>query len=96
MTKVFPSGCLKTEGRISKTRGRFKRTVALAATVTLLSQNFAWAVCSNGGNLPADGFVIGRDAIVSTAANFSPNVFTGTAGSIFTLRSTNTTTPPNR
>jgi hypothetical protein len=83
MTKVFRGGILKTDVSRKKAGSSFRRTVALAATVTLLSQNFAWAVCSNGGNLPADGFVIGRDAIVSTAANFSPKVFTGTAGSIF-------------
>jgi hypothetical protein len=64
-------------------RGRVKRTVALAATISLLGQNFAWAVCSNGQPLPAGGFVIGRDPIVATAANWSPNIFTGTAGSIF-------------
>jgi hypothetical protein len=54
MTKVFPGGFLKTGGRISKTGGRFRRTAALAATVTLMGQNFAWAVCSNGQSLPAE------------------------------------------
>jgi hypothetical protein len=84
MTKVFSGGILKTDVSKKKAGSSFKRTVALAATVTLLSQNFAWAVCSNGQNMPAGGFVVGRDAIVSpTAANWSPNIFTGTAGSIF-------------
>ena len=53
------------------------------ATVTVLGQNFAWAVCSNGQNLPSGGFVVGRDAIVATAANWSPNIFTAAAGSVF-------------
>jgi hypothetical protein len=35
------------------------------------------------GFMPADGFVVGRDAQVTTAANWSHNIFTGTAGSIF-------------
>jgi hypothetical protein len=77
MTKTFPSGILQAK------KNAYTRTVALAAIVTLLGQNFAWAVCSNGQQLPAGGFVVGRDAVVSTAANWSPNVFTGTAGSIF-------------
>jgi hypothetical protein len=81
MSRIFPRGVLKAGD--GKTARRLRRTVALAATVTLLSQNFAWAVCSNGQTMPAGGFVIGRDAVVSTAANWSPNIFTGTAGSIF-------------
>ena len=76
MTRIYPRGLLTTGSRI-------RRTVALVATVTLLGQNFAWAVCSNGTTLPAGGFVVGRDPIVATAANWSPNIFTGTAGSIF-------------
>ena len=62
---------------------RIRRTVALVATVTVLGQNFAWAVCSNGQNLPSGGFVVGRDAIVAKAANWSPNIFTAAAGSVF-------------
>jgi hypothetical protein len=77
MTGIFPSGILQ------KKRNTFMRSISLGATIALLSQNFAWAVCSNGQPLPADGFVIGRDAIVATAANWSPNVFTASAGSVF-------------
>jgi hypothetical protein len=33
--------------------------------------------------MPADGFVVGRDKQVLTAANWSPNVFTAAAGSLF-------------
>jgi hypothetical protein len=45
-------------------------------------QNFAWAVCTDGSNLPAGGYVIGVPP-VQHAANWSPNVFTGTAGSLW-------------
>jgi hypothetical protein len=83
MTKIFPGGFLNTEGGIRKSGGQFKRTFALAAIVILMGQNFAWAVCANGQLLPAGGWVVGRDAIVSTPANWSPNVFTAAAGSIF-------------
>ena len=37
----------------------------------------------DGTTLPADGFIIGRDAPVRIAANWSPHVFTGTSGSLF-------------
>jgi hypothetical protein len=77
MAKTFSSGILQVK------KNTFMRTVALTAVVTLLSQNFAWAVCADGTEMPADGFVIGRDAQVLTAANFSPKTFTGTAGSLF-------------
>jgi hypothetical protein len=81
MAKVFRGGFLKTDMGEKKTGGRLRRTVALTAMVTLLGQNFAWAVCSDGNILPAGGFVIG--GAFGPAANFSQNVFTGTAGSIF-------------
>ena len=58
---------------------------ALLATTAVLSlgaQN-AWAVCSDGSTLPNDGFVVGRDPQVLTAANWSANVFTAPAGSLF-------------
>jgi hypothetical protein len=58
---------------------------ALLATTAALSlgvQN-AMAICSDGSTLPADGFVVGRDPQVLTAANWSANVFTAPAGSIF-------------
>src|SRR5512140_1167645 len=62
---------------------QLRRGTAVAIAATFLTQNFAWAVCSDGKPLPAGGYVVGRDAIVATAANWSPNVFTGTAGSLF-------------
>jgi hypothetical protein len=56
-----------------------RRIVATAAALTFLCQNFAWAVCADGSTFPANGFVNGQPP----AANWSPGVFTGTAGSIF-------------
>jgi hypothetical protein len=68
----------------STLRVRWRRSL-LASTVALSlgAQNAAWSVCSDGSTLPADGFVIGRDAPVKIAANWSPHIFTGTAGSLF-------------
>jgi hypothetical protein len=63
-------------------RLRWKR--ALLATTAALSfgaQN-AWAVCADGTTFPAGGYQIGV-APVQVAANWSPNVFTATAGSVF-------------
>jgi len=56
--------------------------LATTAALSLGAQN-AWAVCSDGKTMPAGGFVVGRDAQVATAANWSPNVFTAAAGSLF-------------
>jgi hypothetical protein len=73
-------------GRRSGSTSRPRRCRALLASVAALSlgvQNMAWAVCSDGSTLPADGFIIGRDAPVRVAANWSPHVFTGTAGSLW-------------
>jgi hypothetical protein len=59
-----------------------KALLATTAVISLGAQN-AMATCSDGSTMPADGFVVGRDAVVSTAANWSANVFTAAAGSIF-------------
>ena len=63
MTNIYPEGFLRTGSRIKKAGGRVKRTIALAATVSLMGQNFAWAVCSNGQPLPAGGFVVGSPQV---------------------------------
>jgi len=57
---------------------------ALLATTAALSfgQNAAWAVCSDGTTFPAGGYQIGQ-APTAVAANWSPNVFTSTNGSVF-------------
>src|ERR1700760_2686969 len=68
----------------SKSRIRWRR--ALLATTTALSlgaQSAAWAICSDGTTMPTDGFVVGRDKQVLPPANWSPNVFTAPAGSLF-------------
>jgi hypothetical protein len=56
--------------------------LATTAALSLGAQN-AWAVCSDGSTLPNDGFVVGRDPQVLTAANWSHNIFTAAAGSVF-------------
>jgi len=54
---------------------------ALAIASTFLTQNFAWAVCSDGLPLPKGGY---QWALLPPALqNMAPNVFTGTAGSAF-------------
>ncbi len=58
---------------------RARRMVATAAAFTFLCQNFAWAVCADGSTFPSSGFVAGQ----APAANWSPNTFTATGGSIF-------------
>jgi len=69
-------------GPASRTR-RCRILLASVAALSLGAQDAAWAVCSDGTTLPADGFIIGRDAPVRIAANWSPHVFTGTAGSLW-------------
>ena len=86
MSMTRPISATSVAGRRTgaTARGRWRRTlVASTAALSLGMQNAAWAVCSDGTTLPADGFVIGRDAPVRIAANWSPHVFTGTAGSLF-------------
>jgi hypothetical protein len=56
-----------------------RRIIATASAFTFLCQNFAWAVCADGSTFPANGYVAGQ----APAANWSPNTFTFTLGSIF-------------
>ena len=66
-----------------KPRLNWRRALlASTAALSLGAQN-AYAICSDGSTLPNDGFVVGRDAQVKTAANWSANVFTAAAGSVF-------------
>ncbi len=58
---------------------RARRVIAAASVITLVSQNFAWAVCADGTTFPPFGFVNNQAPVTS----WSPGVFTGTAGSIF-------------
>ena len=66
----------------SRTSRKLKRLLASTAALTLLMHDFAWAVCSDGSTLPAAGFVVGVPPVQS-ASNWSPNVFTGTTGSLW-------------
>jgi hypothetical protein len=76
MAQTFPSGILQAK------KNRFMRTVALTAVVTLVGQNFAWAVCSDGiSTVPGTGGWSVNS--VSPAGNWSPNVFTAPAQSVF-------------
>src|SRR5690242_2590268 len=61
---------------------RVRAATATAIALTFGFQNFAWAVCSDGSTFPNGGYVVGQAPIVNPA-NFSPNIFTGTAGSQF-------------
>ena len=65
-----------------RSNSSLRKSVALAAVAALLNQNVAWAVCSDGTQFPAGGYVIGTPP-VTTANNFSPFQFTGSTGSIF-------------
>jgi hypothetical protein len=70
----------------SRARGRWRRSMlATTAALSLGLQNAAWADCVDGSTFPtnAGGFTIGVAPAPSVAANWSPNVFTGTAGSLF-------------
>jgi len=63
------------------------RRALLATTAALaLGQNAAWATCLDGTSFPPGGYQIGQ-APVAVAANWSPNVFTSTEGSVFILDS---------
>jgi hypothetical protein len=59
-----------------------RRVFASTVALTVVIQNFAWADCADGSYLPSGGYVIGVPP-VQYAANWSPNVFTGTAGSLW-------------
>jgi len=87
MVKTFRSSnraIVDDAGRRIARPGRWRRALlASTAALSLGAQNVAWASCSDGSKMPADGFVVGRDKVVQIAANWSPNVFTAAAGSIF-------------
>jgi len=67
----------------SSTGRRIHRIATVAIATTFLSQNFAWAVCSDGLPMPAgiNGYVAGN--LPANLQNMAPGVFTGTAGSVF-------------
>jgi hypothetical protein len=65
---------------------RIRRVAAIAVASTFLTQNFAWAVCSDGTTFPAgnQGFVYSTlNTVAPSLANMSPFTFTDTTGSVF-------------
>src|ERR1700753_3032688 len=76
MTKTFPTGILQRK------KSTLKATVAMTAAMTLMGQNFAWAVCSDGTTFPTNGYQIGTAPVVQ-ADNWSSGVFTAPAQGIF-------------
>ena len=76
-------GAARNERQGPSLRSRWGRTfLASTAALSLGFQDVAWAKCTDGKTVPAGGFVIGTQPYTN-AANWSPNVFTGTTGSIF-------------
>jgi len=72
--------------RTDITGRRLRRVTAVAIASTFLTQNFAWAICSDGTTFPAgnQGFVYGNlQNVAPSLANMSKNIFTATAGSVF-------------
>ncbi|MBO0880279.1 MAG: hypothetical protein J2P17_07980 [Mycobacterium sp.] len=70
--------------RIQDIRGRRIRGItALAVASTFLSQNVAWAVCSDGLGFPTGNQGYEFELLPASLQNFAPGVFTGTAGSVF-------------
>jgi hypothetical protein len=68
-------------------RLRWKRALLATTAALSLGQNAAWATClspdaTGSTAFPAGGYLIGSPQ-VPIAANWSPNVFTSTEGSIF-------------
>jgi hypothetical protein len=57
---------------------RLRRTGGAAVAMAFAFQNFAWAVCADGTNFPAGGYVIGTPP-VQTAKNFNAPGFTEAA-----------------
>ena len=65
-------------------KGRRSRALmASVAAMSLFGQNVAWAACSDGSTFPQNGYVVGQAPLAGGAANWSHNVFTATAGSVW-------------
>ena len=65
---------------------RIRRVAAVAVASTFLTQNFAWAVCSDGLGIPpgqAGYDIVNLTNIAPSLGNMSKNIFTATAGSVF-------------
>jgi len=60
-----------------------RQIAALAIASTFLTQNFAWAVCSDGLPMPPGINGYQHALLPPTLQNMAPGIFTGTAGSVF-------------
>src|ERR1700722_11714260 len=79
MTRISPSAVRSRDGR---SRLHWRRALLATPAALSLGQNAAWATCLDGTTFPAGGYQIGSKP-VAIAANWSPNVFTSTEGSVF-------------
>jgi hypothetical protein len=79
MTANHPSTARRGDGR---SRLHWRRALLATTAALSLGQNAAWATCLDGTTFPAGGYQIGSKP-VAVAANWSPNVFTSTEGSVF-------------
>ena len=71
-------------GRDDRPRLKWRRILmATTAALSLGVQDAAWAVCSDGSTFPQNGYVVGQAPLQGGAANWSHNVFTATAGSVW-------------
>jgi hypothetical protein len=64
----------------------FRQITALAIATTFLTQNFAWAICSDGTSFPPGNGGFNLNTLTNVApslANMSPNIFTASAGSVY-------------
>ena len=61
----------------------FRQITALAIASTFLTQNFAWAVCSDGLGFSPGNQGYQFQLLPAALQNMSPGIFTGTAGSVF-------------
>src|SRR6516162_693405 len=62
---------------------RIRKVAAIAAASTFLTQNFAWAICSDGLGFPPGQTSYVQATLPPSLANAAPHIFTGTAGSFF-------------
>ncbi len=78
-TKCIAADTVAAQRRNAPSRSarRIRRVAATTTALTLMLQNLAWAVCSDGTTFPAGGFV------PATAKVWSLHTFTGTLGSVW-------------
>src|SRR5215469_2893977 len=65
------------------TSRRLRRITSVAIATTFLTQNFAWAVCSDGLGFPPGQTSYVSALLPPSLQNMASNTFTSTAGSYF-------------